>query len=42
MVLRDLNKQNIVNYADYKIDIYASKENIEKLENNYKTVFPNY
>ncbi len=41
-VLKDLNKRNVVNYTSKKFDIYASKENIEKLKTNYRTIFDNY
>lgn len=41
-ILKDLNKRNVVNYSSKKIDIYASKENIEKLKTNYRTIIDNY
>lgn len=33
-IIEDLNEKKLVNYTNYKITIYTSKENIEKLEAN--------
>ena len=35
-IVKDLNKRNFVHYENTKIDIYTSKENIEKLKINYE------
>lgn len=32
--IKDINNKKVVDYSNYKIFIYTSKENIEKLENN--------
>lgn len=33
-VIKDINNKEIVDYSNYKIFVYTSKENIEKIENN--------
>ena len=33
-IMEDLNEKKLVNYTNYKITIYTSKENMEKLEAN--------
>ena len=38
-LLKDLNKRKVVNYSSTKIDIHASKENIEKLRINYNNIW---
>ena len=35
-IVKDLNKRNVVYYENTKIDVYTSKENIEKLKINYE------
>ena len=35
MFLNDINKKRLIDYSDLKLDIYASKENIEKLKATY-------
>ena len=34
-IIKDINNKKIVDYGDVKIKVYASKENIEKIKNNY-------
>ena len=34
-IIEDINNKKIVNYSNFKIYIYASKDNIEKLKSNY-------
>ncbi|MBP5408090.1 MAG: helix-turn-helix transcriptional regulator [Bacilli bacterium] len=38
-LLKDINKRKAVNYSSTKIDIHASKENIEKLKINYHNIW---
>lgn len=39
LYLKDINDKKIVKYDDYKIIIHASKENIEKLMNNFNKTY---
>lgn len=38
-VIKDINDKKIINYANYEITIYTSKENIAKIKNNQKEYF---
>ena len=33
---QDINNKHFIDYSDYKIEVYTSKENIKKLQDNYK------
>lgn len=37
--IKDINNKKIIDYSDYQIIIYASKENIKKMNDNSKTFF---
>ena len=37
-VIEDINNKKIVDYGDIKIDIYASKTNLDKLKNNHNNL----
>lgn len=38
--LNDLNNKKVYKYTDYKVVIHASKENIQKMEENHSKMYP--